>query len=227
MIGFASARAHLLHHARFYIAAFLGLVIWLLLQIVPLSVLPPPLPILLAGDAFFAIYLVLTMLLALYEAPSRMRQRASVEDEGFGLIAGMTLVAVALSIGSIFILLNRSGGEVSRIGLWLSVANVPLGWLTLHMAASFHYAHLYYARVDDKDGKKRDAGGLKFPGGGDPIMWDFLYFSFVVGMTAQVSDVQTLTTEVRRLTLFHGIVSFFFNTVLLALAVNIVVAQAH
>ncbi len=224
---FERVRGHLLHHARFYIAAFLGFVIWLLLQIFPLSVLPPPLPILLAGDAFFAIYLVLTMLLALYEAPSRMRQRASVEDEGFGLIAGMTLVAVALSIGSIFILLNRSGGEITRIGLLLSVANVPLGWLTLHMAASFHYAHLYYARVDDKDGKKRDAGGLKFPGGGDPVMWDFLYYSFVVGMTAQVSDVQTLTTEVRRLTLVHGIVSFFFNTVLLALAVNIVVAQAQ
>ncbi|MGH6880862.1 DUF1345 domain-containing protein [Hypericibacter sp.] len=224
---FERVRGHLLHHARFYIAAFLGFVIWVVLQILPLAILPPPLPILLAGDAFFAIYLVLTMMLAIYEAPSKMRLRASIEDEGFGLIAGMTIIAVILSIGSIFILLNRTSGEVSRIGLWLSVANVPLGWLTLHMAASFHYAHLYYAKISDKDGKKRDTGGLKFPGGGDPIMWDFLYYSFVVGMTAQVSDVQTLTTEVRRLTLFHGIVSFFFNTVLLALAVNIVVAQAH
>jgi uncharacterized membrane protein len=223
---FGSARAHLLHHARFYLAALLGAIIWIVLQAFPLTLLPPPLPILLAGDAFFAIYLVLTMLLAIYEAPSRMRQRASIEDEGFGLIAGMTLVAVALSIGSIFILLNR-GGEVSRIGLWLSVANVPLGWLTLHVAAAFHYAHLYYAQIADKDGKKRNACGLKFPGSGDPIMWDFLYYSFVVGMTAQVSDVQTLTTAVRRLTLLHGIVSFFFNTVLLALAVNLVVAQAH
>ena len=227
MIGFASVRAHLLHHARFYIAALLGLVIWVVLQLFPVTLLPPPLPLLLAGDAFFAIYLVLTMLLAIYEAPSRMRERASIQDEGFGLIAGMTIIAVSLSIGSIFILLNRTSGEISRIGLLLSVANVPLGWLTLHMAASFHYAHLYYAKIADKDGKKRDAGGMKFPGGGDPVMWDFLYYSFVVGMTAQVSDVQTLTTEVRRLTLIHGIVSFFFNTVLLALAVNVVVAQAH
>lgn len=219
-------RAHLLHHARFYLSALLGLIVWGLLQIFPLDVLPPPLPILLAGDAFFAIYLVLTMLLALYEAPSKMRSRASMEDEGFALIAGMTMTAVALSIGSIFSLLNQ-GNEVSRVGLWLSVANVPLGWLTLHMAAAFHYAHLYYAKVQDKDGKRRDAGGLKFPGVDQPIMWDFLYYSFVVGMTAQVSDVQTLTTEIRRLTLLHGIVSFFFNTVLLALAVNVVVAQAH
>jgi uncharacterized membrane protein len=223
---FPSVRGHLLHHARFYLSALLGLVVWALTQLFPLDILPPPLPIVLAGDAFFAIYLVLTMLLAIYEAPSKMRSRASIEDEGFGLIAGMTLTAVALSIGSIFVLLSR-GGEVSRIGLWLSVANVPLGWLTLHMAAAFHYAHLYYAKVEGKDGKTRDAGGLQFPGGGDPVMWDFLYYSFVVGMTAQVSDVQTLTTDTRRLTLLHGIVSFFFNTVLLALAVNIVVVQAH
>jgi uncharacterized membrane protein len=219
-------RRHLLHHARFYIAALLGAVIWALLKIHPLELLPPPLPILLAGDAFFTIYLILTLLLTVYEAPGKMRLRASAEDEGFGLIAGMTAVAVALSIGSIFSLLNQ-GGQVTHIGLWLSVANVPLGWLTLHMALAFHYAHLYYAKTDAPDGKRRDAGGLKFPGSEQPVMWDFLYYSFVVGMTAQVSDVQTLSAEMRRLTLFHGIVSFFFNTVLLALAVNVVVAQAQ
>jgi uncharacterized membrane protein len=221
-----SIRGHLLHHARFYLSALLGAVVWGLTQVFPLAALPPPLPIILAGDAFFAIYLMLTMLLALYEIPSKMRSRASIEDEGFGLIAAMTLTAVALSIGSIFSLLHQ-GGEVSRIGLWLSIANLPLGWLTLHMAAAFHYAHLYYAKAVGKDGKPRDAGGLQFPGDGEPVMWDFLYYSFVIGMTAQVSDVQTLGTSMRRLTLLHGIVSFFFNTVLLALTVNIVVSQAQ
>ena len=221
-----SVRGHLLHHARFYLSALLGAVVWGLTQFFPLESLPPPLPILLAGDVFFGLYLMLTTLLALYEAPSKMRGRASIEDEGFGLIAAMTLTAVALSIGSIFSLLHQ-GGEVSQVGLWLSIANLPLSWLTLHMAAAFHYAHLYYAKAIGKDSKARDAGGLQFPGEAEPVMWDFLYYSFVVGMTAQVSDVQTLSALMRRLTLLHGIVSFFFNTVLLALTVNIVVLQAH
>ncbi|HEY3147090.1 MAG TPA: DUF1345 domain-containing protein, partial [Dongiaceae bacterium] len=73
----------------------------------------------------------------------------------------------------------------------------------------------------------RDAGGLNFPGKGDPDAWDFLYFSFVIGMTAQVSDVAVERADLRRLVLFHGVASFFYNTVLLALAVNVAVTLAH
>ena len=73
---------------------------------------------------------------------------------------------------------------------------------------------------------ERKGGALKFPGSDEPGAIDFLYYSFVVGMTAQVSDVQVLTTPMRRATLVHSIVSFFFNTCLLAMAVNAVVALA-
>jgi uncharacterized membrane protein len=220
-----SVRGHLLHHARFYLSALLGAVVWASTEAFPLPSLPPPLPILLAGDSFFAVYLLLTMLLALYEAPGRMRRRVSFEDEGFPLIGLMTLGAVALSLGSIFALLNR-GDQVSHAGLFLAIANVPLGWLTLHMASAFHYAHLYYQKSGAGAGERTDKRGLEFPETEEPVMWDFIYYSFVVGMTAQVSDVQILTTDMRRATMIHGIVSFFFNTVLLALAVNVVVAQA-
>jgi uncharacterized membrane protein len=221
-----SVRGHLLHHARFYLSALLGAVVWAGTLAFPLPSLPPPLPILLAGDAFFALYLLLTTLLALYEAPSKTRRRASVEDEGFALIGLMTLGAIALSLGSIFALLNQ-GGQVSHAGLFLAIANVPLGWLTLHMASAFHYAHLYYQEGEAGAGKRRDRKGLQFPETEEPVMWDFLYYSFVIGMTAQVSDVQVLTTAMRRATMIHSVVSFFFNTVLLALAVNVVVAQAR
>ena len=71
-----------------------------------------------------------------------------------------------------------------------------------------------------------DEKDLDFPGQGDPGAWDFLYYSFVVGMTAQVSDVQVTTTVMRRATLLHGVVSFFFNTVFIAMAVNAGVALA-
>ncbi|HEX2113690.1 MAG TPA: DUF1345 domain-containing protein, partial [Alphaproteobacteria bacterium] len=75
--------------------------------------------------------------------------------------------------------------------------------------------------------KAGDRAELAFPGTSEPTAWDFLYYSFVVGMTAQVSDVQILSTEMRRLTMAHGVVAFFYNTVLLALAVNLIVNQAR
>jgi uncharacterized membrane protein len=226
---FQRAQSHLRHHVRFYLSLLLGFAVWALLQAFPLQLLPSPLPILFGGNAFFAMYLVLTTILALHEQPDKMRDRASTEDEGFALIVVMTLAAVALSLGSIFTLLNQAG-KVTQVGLFLSIANVPLGWLTLHVASAFHYAHLYYQKAEAKEAKgskRRDKEGMQFPGTKEPVMWDFLYFSFVVGMTSQTSDVDILTTDMRRPTLLHSIVSFFYNTVLVALTVNVVVSQAQ
>jgi uncharacterized membrane protein len=227
-----STIGHLRHHVRFYLSLLLGLAVWALLQAFPLQMLRSPLPILLAGNAFFAAYLLMTTVLTFHEQPDKMRSRASSEDEGFALIAVMTLAAVALSLGSIFALLNQNG-EVTHAGLFLAIANVPLGWLTLHVTSAFHYAHLYYRKSgnqearESKENKRRDKGGLQFPGTKDPVMWDFLYFSFVVGMTSQTSDVDIVTTDMRRPALLHGIVSFFYNTVLVALTVNVVVSQVQ
>jgi uncharacterized membrane protein len=77
---------------------------------------------------------------------------------------------------------------------------------------AMHYAHVFYEQPE---------GGLIFPGEGEPDYWDFLYYSIVIGMTCQVSDVQVATPELRRLTQVHGVLSFFFNTVILALAVGV------
>ena len=172
-----------------------------------------------AGDCFFAIYLASTALIALRLTPEDMRRRSSYADEGMILIILLTLSAISLSLGAIFALL----GEAKRPGLefGLTIASVPLGWLTLHTVAAFRYAHLYYTKAGSGDGAPEDAGGLAFPGTEEPALWDFLYYSFVIGMTSQVSDVQVLTTPLRRMTLAHSVTSFFFNTVLLALAVNI------
>ncbi len=103
----------------------------------------------------------------------------------------------------------------------MALARAPLDWFTLHVVAAFHYVNIFYGT----------AGGateplpapLQFPGGRDPMVWDFLYYAFVVGMTAQVSDVQVVGAKMRRATLGHGVGSFFFNTVLIAMAVNAVV----
>lgn len=208
---------HIRHHGRFYCAALIGLALWLAAR-----VLHWPLPPLVGGDAFFLIYLALMARFALGITPEGLRRRASVEDEGIPLIILLALAAVVLSLAAIFALLNRNDAP-EPVELSLAVASVPLGWLMLHTIAAFHYAHLYYA-TEGED--VRDAGGLDFPGTKEPGAWDFLYFSFVIGMTAQVSDVTVHSAGMRRLVLGHSIVSFFYNTVLLALAVNVAVTLA-
>jgi uncharacterized membrane protein len=98
---------------------------------------------------------------------------------------------------------------------------VPLNWATLHTIMAFHYAHLFYAPSEEGGAKMRDAAGLEFPKTKEPSVADFVYFSFVVGMTAQTSDVDVTSRVMRNTTIAHAVVAFFFNTVILALAVNV------
>jgi uncharacterized membrane protein len=99
----------------------------------------------------------------------------------------------------------------------LTIATILLSWFFVHTIFALHYAHEYY-------GERRDGviGGLNFPGDDDPDYWDFFYFSLVVGMTSQVSDVAITSKSIRRVATMHGALSFFFNVTVLALTINIV-----
>jgi uncharacterized membrane protein len=211
---------HTRHHGRFYLALAVGAAVFLLTGAAAM-----PTRVAAGGDAFYGVYLVAMMLQAARGTPGLLRQRATYEDEGMILIVIITVAAIALSVATMVSLLHEKG-QPEALTLVLAIASVPLGWLTLHTVAAFHYSHLYYMRAS-RNGGGRDAAGLSFPETGEPGAWDFLYFSFVIGMTAQVSDVQVLTMPMRRLVMIHGIVSFLYNTVLLALSVNIVVALTH
>jgi uncharacterized membrane protein len=210
----ARALRHLRHHSRFYLSALTGLAVWS-----AMIGLPATLRAVAAGDAFFTSYLVSVAASFIGATPKQLRERASLQDEGITLIIVITLFAVTLSVYAIVALLAYAQ-EPGAVHLTLAILGVPLGWLTFHTVMAFHYAHLYYGQIALDGGAHRDAGGLIFPGDTDPVAMDFLYYSFVVAMTAQVSDVQVCRTGMRRVTLGHGIVSFFFNTVILALAVS-------
>ena len=157
---------------------------------------------------FFSAYLISMIGTAARVTPTYMRKRAAFQDEGTIIIVLLALTGVSLSLGSMFALLNAPG-KPDTLHLVLSMISVPLGWATLHTIMAFHYAHLFYAKHTSRD--LIDAGGLVFPQTDEPGSWDFLYYSFVVGMTAQVSDVQVVSTPMRQITLAHGIVSFFFQ----------------
>ena len=212
-----SVRNHLQHHRRFYIAVALGILVWVASARYDMS-----LRILIAGDVFFAAYIAAIATLLSHSNHAAFRDLVGRSDEGLAVIVVTTVVAVALSLGSIFALLNHHDSS-SAIQLALSIASIPLAWIVLHTVCAFHYAHVYYGPNTGTNDRGRD---LRFPGGGDPRAWDFLYYALVIGMTAQVSDVSILTTRMRRLTLLHAVTSFFFNTVILAIAVNTVVVLA-
>lgn len=216
-----SPRGHLRHHWRFYASALIGVLLSLAMGRVA-----PALRLVAAGDGFFVAYLLLAgWLVARRPTPEHLRRRASSEDEGITVIVVITLIAIVLSFYSIFSILDEA--QPGFVHLTLALIGVPLGWLTFHTVMAYHYAHLYYGQSKAEGGKRRDIGGLSFPGDQPPSALDFLYYSFVVGMTAQVSDVQVKATGMRRLTLIHGVASFFFNAVILALAVNVAAGLTH
>ncbi|MEI9804579.1 MAG: DUF1345 domain-containing protein [Pseudolabrys sp.] len=99
----------------------------------------------------------------------------------------------------------------------LAMVTILVSWAFVHTIFTLHYAHEYY-------GERRDGiiGGLEFPGDKVPDYWDFLYFSMVIAMTSQVSDVNITSKVIRRLATVHGVLSFFFNLTVLALTVNMI-----
>ncbi len=217
-------------YAPFYIAVAAGLVA------LPVALwFWPQLAIQAVASVFFLVYLTLESMKFPTLTPAFLRKHAATADEPPWVIAAVTFGAVLVAIGSLFALINR-GGRPHALELGLSLAAVALGWFTIHTMVSLHYAHLYW-RPDrpDKAGKSgksgksaatAEHGGLDFPGESEPGGYDFLYFSFVTGMTAQTSDVAVTKTRMRKLNLLHSVVSFFFNTVLVAAAVNVAVSLA-
>jgi uncharacterized membrane protein len=146
-----------------------------------------------------------------------IRLRAKLQDEGQYTILALTAIAALASLGAIVALLGMSGGnDREPAHLMLGIVTILLSWTFTHTMFALHYAHEFY---DENAGK---GGGLIFPGElREPDYWDFIYFSFVIGMTSQVSDVAITCRPIRHTVSAHGIISFVFNVTLLALTVNI------
>lgn len=190
-------------------AAVLARLIWPALSLGDLA--------LIFANVSFAAYLVAALHMTRHLTPELLRRHSEIADEGAGIVAVLAIAVCAASLLAVFVTLGGiEKGEVWRPALALSA--IPLGWIALHMQAGFHYAGLWY-------GPGPASRGLDFPGGDTaPGIWDFLYFGFGIGMTAQTADVQITAPVLRRVVTAHAMLSFFYNTVLLALAVNAAVS---
>jgi uncharacterized membrane protein len=115
---------------------------------------------------------------------------------------------------------RQTGGHFT-VHLLLTLLTVISSWTLVHTVFGLRYAHVFYGDSDEP-GVVQHAGGLIFPGNRPADYFDFAYFAFVVGMTCQVSDVQITSRRMRRLTLVHSVLAFGFNSIILALLINIV-----
>jgi uncharacterized membrane protein len=171
----------------------------------------------------FATFGSLLAWLAIAMTPqNRLRENARAQDLGRLLLFSFVVAAACVALFSVGILIHSHRAEMKTgltVPLCLALGTVALSWILLHTVYSLHYAHVYYG---DSDGDEIPEGGLAFPNESAPDYLDFAYFSFVVGMTCQVSDVQVTSKRMRRLTLMHGVISFAFNTFILALLINTV-----
>jgi uncharacterized membrane protein len=197
-------------HARLFISAAFGVVVALALLALPWRM---PTRLIVGWDLGVVLYLVLSYRAAAHASIATIRQRAAINDDG---AIALLVLATTAALASLAAVLAELGHAPGWYQVALGVGTILLSWAFMHWIFALHYAHEFYGASGDKY-----SGGLVFPGNQDPDYWDFLYYSLVVAMTAQVSDVQVTSKAIRRLTTVHGVVSFFFNVTVLALAVNI------
>lgn len=196
-------------HKRFLIAALIGLLGGLLTPF-----WSGTMRILFGADLFFLAYL-LSSVMALHRlTPEVLARHCDDEDEGLPIILLMALTGIGLSMFGI-VQVMRGTGPVSTVLAGLAMASIPLGWAVLHGVMAFHYADMWYSR------RGKGSRGLDFgPHQPDPDMWDFFYYSFTIGMAAQTADISLRNRYFRKITLMHSVLSYFFNTVIIALAVG-------
>jgi uncharacterized membrane protein len=173
--------------------------------------------LLIGWDAGVALYLVLVLVMILRSDPGRVRRESPLQDEGRIAIPILTVTAGMASLGAIiFWLRAASESESIQPGiLGLLFLTIVLSWVFIHTMFALHYAHEYYAE------HRGQGGGLRFPGDKAPNYWDFIYFSFTIGTSTAVSDVQVTSDTIRKTVTAHGVVAFVFNVTMIALTVSI------
>ena len=210
-----------------YLRLHLRLVVSVLLGIVAYLALPRTIGggtrLLAAFDLAAVAFLSAVWIMMARATTADMRRRSQLEDESRYVVLALSVaaaVAILLAIASELHDIRNQPPAANGLRVTLAVVTILLAWFFMNTIFALHYAHFFYGDADAAAGA--EARGLAFPGRADPDYWDFLYFSFVIGMTFQVSDVQIENHRLRRIALAHGVLAFLFNVVVLALTINII-----
>ena len=195
-------------------AAALGVGVGGLARLVGLSW---PSAVLVGWCAAVVIHASWTFVVMRRATPESIRRRAEELDEGEAAILAATLLAAIASLGAVFGYLASGEGPATPRQVVLALVTIALSWAFVHLLFAVRYAHEFW---------QAGGRGLDFPGDEKPEFYDFLYYAFTIGMTFQTSDVAVSQRLLRQLTLIHALVSFLFNAVILAVAVNLAASLA-
>ncbi|CAN5150947.1 DUF1345 domain-containing protein [soil metagenome] len=203
---------------RISISLFLAAIIFLLIRKSDLNV---TMISMILWDVFALSYVVLSWIVFFKSTVTHIETLAQKDDGSRIFVFIVVVISSFASMLTVLLLVisKENAGTSAIIYLPVIIAGILLSWILVHTTFCFHYAHLFY-NVDDV--KKPKKGGLEFPAEQHPDYLDFAYFSFVVGMTFQVSDVEISSRLIRRVALVHGLISFLLNTFVVALTINLI-----
>lgn len=168
----------------------------------------------------FAFVFTLADWIVLFTRPIDEIKKVAQQDDGSKVfVFTMIVISSFASLFTVLLLMISGEGKTAEAIVFIPVAGggMILSWLMVHTVFIFHYAHLYYGDDDSEA-----TGGLEFPGEKNPDYIDFAYFSLVIGCTFQVSDVEISSKKIRRWVLMHSLLSFGFNTFVVALTINLI-----
>ncbi|TDX01966.1 DUF1345 domain-containing protein [Dinghuibacter silviterrae] len=216
---------HRLNHLRSINRLTIGVLFAILMSFVFLSIRMELLTrIMLGWDLYCFCIMVLVGITWFTMGAAQMRIQARIQDNSRGVVFALVLTASLTSLAGVMVLLSHKAAWVlpRQAEACIYLTGVALSWFLVHIVFTQHYAHAYYG--DHPCHPDKEAGGLQIPGDTPPNYLDFAYFSFVIGMTFQVSDIAITSQHIRKWVLLHGLLSFVFNTVIVALTINEVVS---
>ncbi len=169
----------------------------------------------------FALTFIITSMIVFFKLPvSEIVKKANQEDGSRLFVFISILLSSFASMLTVLLLMVSDKMQTQEtLTIVISIASMIVSWILVHTIFTFHYANMYYFKQDDNPSSDEP---LKFPGKNKPDYLDFAYFSFVIGMTFQVSDVEIASRNVRRTALVHGLLSFALNTFVVALTINLI-----
>jgi uncharacterized membrane protein len=214
--GYRSATTrHFLSHKRATGRLLRSIAVGAIAMLLPLPAPTWSVRWMIGWDAFALMLLAQAWWILLRSDAHTTKQRASDEDPGRDAVFLIAVVSSVISVSAAMLVIRITRSQSSS-AVWevFPLAGVALSWLLTHTSYTFRYAHLYYGGTRN--------GGLIFPGTSTPADMDFAYYAFTLGMAFQVSDVQVEAPDIRETTFWHALISFAFNTTILALALNVI-----
>ena len=204
---------------RFIISLILAVIVYLLIMGSNLDIL---VRIMIAWSVFAFSYIITSWIVLFGQKPAQIRELSKKEDGSRLYVFSLIVITSFASLVSVLLLMLSQNSKNTPQVIFIPVALscMMFSWIMVHTIFGFHYAHLYYG--DDTNDSTTHAEGLEFPGEKKPDYLDFAYFSFVIGMTFQVSDTAVHSRTIRRLVLLHGLISFGLNTFVVALTINLI-----